>query len=81
MAEYIEREAAISECLKYNYADKYDKWAVKCILKSIPAADVIEVGSCDGCYWKGKGRFQKCTYCRRNRNLKDRYLEEGAFDG
>lgn len=49
MPEYIEREAAISECLKYNYADKYDKWALKCILKSIPAADVVAVVRCKEC--------------------------------
>ena len=46
-----------------------------------PTVDAIKVGSCDGCYWKDKGRFQKCTYCRRNQNMKDRYLERGAFDG
>lgn len=40
-----------------------------------PAADVVEVGACEGCYWKGLGRFQKCTYCRRNRNMKDHYME------
>ena len=43
MPEYIAREAAISESLKYNYADNYDKWSLECILKSIPAADVVEV--------------------------------------
>lgn len=27
---------------------------------------------CDGCVWLGK-RPQKCSYCRRNDNLKDNY--------
>ena len=41
----------------------------------------MKLGSCDGCYWKGLGRFQKCTYCRRNQNMKDHYLVGREFDG
>lgn len=31
--------------------------------------------TCDGCKWNGK-RYQKCSCCRRNRNMKDNYKEE-----
>lgn len=85
MTEYIPREEVLKHRRKMSGADFggefWDEAVLAEIIRDIPAADVIEVGSCDGCYWKGKGRFQKCTYCRRNKNLKDRYLEEGAFDG
>ena len=43
MAEYIEREAAQTSCRKYSFAESYDAFAVDCILKSIPAADVAPV--------------------------------------
>lgn len=64
MAEYIEREAAISECLKYNCADKHDKWALKCLLKLIPAADVVAVVRCKDCKWNtgAQGNFVQCNY-------------------
>lgn len=42
-------------------------------IKNAPAVDAVEVGSCDGCYWKEIGRQQKCSCCRRNRYLKDCY--------
>ena len=31
--------------------------------------------ACDGCYWRNR-RYQKCSCCRRNRNMKDNYKEE-----
>lgn len=40
MAEYIERDAAQTECMKYSFADSYDAFAVYSVLKAIPAADV-----------------------------------------
>ena len=43
MAEYIEREAAQTSCRKYSFAESYDAFAVDCILKGIPAADVAPV--------------------------------------
>ena len=43
MAEYIEREAAQTECKKYKFSESYDAFVVDCILKSIPAADVAPV--------------------------------------
>ena len=43
MDEYIEREAAQTSCRKYSFAESYDAFAVDCILKSIPAADVSPV--------------------------------------
>lgn len=49
-------------------------------VKNAPAVDAVEIGSCDGCYWKEIGRHQKCACCRRNRYLKDCY-ERRADDG
>lgn len=33
--------------------------------------DYVEIGNCEGCKWKN--RHQKCSCCRRNRNMKDSY--------
>lgn len=33
--------------------------------------DYVEIGDCEGCKWKS--RHQKCSCCRRNRNMKDSY--------
>lgn len=79
MAEYIPKEAFLKE------TEHMARWglafyAFREAILDFPAADVVEVGSCDRCHWKGKGRFQKCTYCRRNKNMKDHYLEEGTFN-
>lgn len=43
MDEYIKREAAQASCRKYSFAESYDAFAVDCILKAIPAADVVPV--------------------------------------
>ena len=32
-----------------------------------------KIDLCHGCHWKVINRFQKCTSCRRNSNLKDHY--------
>lgn len=37
--------------------------------------DALKISECDGCKWNGK-RYQKCSCCRRNRNMKDNYREE-----
>lgn len=42
-------------------------------VENAPAVDAVEVGNCDGCYWKEIGRQQKCSCCRRNRDMKDCY--------
>lgn len=66
MAEYIERDMAISECLKYNYAGQSDKWATKCLLKSIPTADVVAVVRCKDCkhgVWDEDEELWKCVVC------------------
>lgn len=42
-----------------------------------PAADAVEVGSCEGCIYANRKRPQKCSCCRRNRYLKDCYEEGG----
>ena len=39
--------------------------------------DVVAVGSCDGCFYSNRKRPQKCSCCRRNKDLKDCYEEEG----
>lgn len=41
--------------------------------------DWVEIGSCDGCKWKGT-RHQRCSCCRRNRRLKDGYTPEGGAE-
>ena len=46
------------------------------LIEKARAVDAVEVGNCDGCYWKAIGRQQKCSCCRRNRYLKDCY-EDG----
>ena len=49
MDEYIKREAAQTSCRKYSFAESYDAFAVDCILKAIPAADVAPVVRCKDC--------------------------------
>lgn len=45
-----------------------------------PMDTIPFVGECNGCKWKWV-RQQKCSCCRRNRNLKDCYeLEEPEED-
>ena len=60
MDEYIEREAAQTSCRKYSFAESYDAFAVDCILKSIPAADVSPVRHGR---WIDKGEYAVCTEC------------------
>lgn len=85
MAEYIEKETLLEVVNNLRLGRHLNKDAALNLMErainNLPAADVIEVGSCDGCHWKGMGRFQKCTYCRRNRNLKDRFEERRGEDG
>ena len=51
-------------------------------LNSLPTVDAVEVGSCEGCIYSHRKRPQKCSCCRRNRDLKDCYerREENAAD-
>ena len=56
MDEYIEREAAQTSCRKYSFAESYDAFAVDCILKAIPAADVAPVRH-------GRWVDNHCTAC------------------
>ena len=32
---------------------------------------------CNGCLWRDLKRHQKCSCCRRNKNLKDNYVLHG----
>ena len=56
MDEYIKREAAQTSCRKYSFAESYDAFAVDCILKAIPAADVAPVRH-------GRWVDNHCTAC------------------
>ena len=47
-------------------------------VNNAPAVDAVEVGSCEGCYWKEIGRQQKCSCCRRNRHMKDNFCNGGT---
>ena len=40
--------------------------------------DGFIVGGCETCYWKNKK--QKCSCCRRNRNIKDCYEGEWRYE-
>ena len=60
MDEYIKREAAQTSCRKYSFAESYDAFAVDCILKAIPAADVAPVRHGR---WIDKGEYAVCTEC------------------
>lgn len=76
MPEYISKETAIekTEAFCDVFVTRWTDEKVLAWIRNLPAADVVEIGSCEGCYWKGMGRYQKCTYCRRNRDMKDFYL-------
>ena len=78
MAEYIEREAAQTSCRKYSFAESYDAFAVDCILKAIPAADVATVRhgrwimhddefgltcECSACHIETMGDGNYCPNC------------------
>ena len=63
MAEYIEREAAQTSCRKYSFAESYDAFAVDCILKAIPAADVATVRH--GRWIKESDGGTRCSVCNK----------------
>ena len=66
MDEYIDREAAQTSCRKYSFAESYDAFAVDCILKAIPAADVAPVRH--GRWEKTADGAALCTACKRKMN-------------
>ena len=66
MDEYIEREAAQTSCRKYSFAESYDAFAVDCILKAIPAADVVLVRH--GRWERTADGAALCTACKRKMN-------------
>ena len=71
MAEYIEREAAQTSCRKYSFAESYDAFAVDCILKAIPAADVVPVrhGEWEIVVGSNGKEYMVCTCCRVSQDL------------
>lgn len=75
--DLISRQAA-KEAVKYI---PWCDWkAVGDCLDKLPASDAVEVGNCEGCIYSNRKRPQKCSCCRRNRDLKDCYerREENA---
>ena len=71
MDEYIKREAAQTSCRKYSFAESYDSFAVDCILKSIPAADVAPVrhGEWEIVIGSNGKEYMVCTCCRVSQDL------------
>ena len=71
MDEYIEREAAQTSCRKYSFAESYDAFAVDCILKAIPAADVAPVrhGRWEIVVGSNGKEYMVCTCCRVSQDL------------
>ena len=71
MAEYIERDAAQTECRKYSFAERYDAFAVDCILKAIPAVDVAPVrhGRWEIVVGSDGKEYMVCTGCRKQQDL------------
>ena len=53
MDEYIKREAVIEVIMSEPPDAHYPQWYVDKI-KSIPAADVVEVVRCKDCHWRGR---------------------------
>ena len=56
MAEYIEREAALS---RIAYDEYYHSNEIKAIIEDIPAADVVEVVRCKDCELSSKMDIKK----------------------
>ena len=71
MDEYIDREAAQTSCRKYSFAESYDAFAVDCILKAIPAADVAPVrhGEWEIVIGSNGKEYMVCTCCRVSQDL------------
>jgi hypothetical protein len=61
------------------------KW-LKRLFSCEPASNIKLVQDekedpCVGCLWKQQGRFQKCSCCRRNQNMKDNYMPYTGLEG
>ena len=71
MAEYIKREAVIEAIMSEPPDAHYPQWQVDKI-KSIPAADVVEVVRCCNCeFHDHDGTSGYCNYWRRWSNMSD----------
>ena len=45
-----------------------------CVMVEVDnAPTIMEIGNCEGCWYKGRKRPQKCSCCRRNPDMKDCY--------
>lgn len=89
MADLISREAALDLLHYYPIKNPEPTDIIPAVLETarkfiarLPAVDAVEVGSCEGCIYSHRKRPQKCSCCRRNRDLKDCYgrREENAAD-
>lgn len=74
MAEYIEREAAQTECKKYKFSGSYDAFVVDCILKYIPAADVAPVRHGRWEY-NNSVNFWQCSRCGENAPMHGKWMQ------
>lgn len=72
MADLIDRAALLEQKREMELCFAVTEWDIE----NAPAVDAVEVGSCDGCFYSNRKRPQKCSCCRRNKDLKDCY-EEG----
>ena len=77
MADLIDRQAVLDELEEQGRKCPLSfGWGLDRAINVVfhaPAVDAVEVGSCEGCYWKAIGRYHKCSCCRRNRDMKDCY--------
>lgn len=84
MADLISREAALEKAGWVNLygGNKSAHVVFSRDIHQLPAVDAVEAGSCEGCIYSHRKRPQKCSCCRRNRDLKDCYerREENAAD-
>lgn len=53
-----------------------DMFATMAEISTFKEFDISQVGTCDGCKWKGN-RHQKCSCCRRNKYMRDLWAGDG----
>ena len=67
----IDRAALLKKKREMELCFAVTEWDIE----NAPAVDAAEVGSCNGCIYSNRKRPQKCSCCRRNKDLKDCYEE------
>ena len=84
MADLIDREAVLEFPIRLTNYDKEHGdenfvLGIESVLEYaeyLPAIDAVEAGTCEGCIYSNRKRPQKCSCCRRNKDLKDCYEAE-----